>query len=178
MREASIRFICQDLRPYYAVECEGLLELLYSAVEIGQSYPHMSKSDFNSVMPSRSTVQRSIESKIIEVRQFLHNKIHQSVMDSGGFSCTMDLWTDKFRQKSFFAMTAHLNRLSDAQIIHDRFVIYMDEVEEDSKTMEVMNRTIRGILYGYGFNDQQIQENIHFITDRGSQFKALKNIHQ
>lgn len=87
----------------------------------------------------------------------------------------MDLWSDKFRQRTFLAMTAHLNLVAES-IIHKRLVIGFKEMEEQSKTTEVVLRYMYDILSDYGLTVKQIEEQVDFVSDRGSQFMAMKEI--
>lgn len=98
LKDAAAQFICKDLRPYYAIECAGLFELLYTAASIGKQCPNLTKADLKFALPSRMTVQRTIEAKVEEVKAMIQRKLLEAIEVSGGFSCTTDLWTDPYRQ--------------------------------------------------------------------------------
>lgn len=178
LKEAACRFTCDDLQPYSAIDGAGMFELLFAAVQIGKSYPDMTKSEFGTLIPGRMTVQRVVSSKVDGVKAIIQKKLLEAIEVSDGFSCTTDLWTDKYRQKCYISITAHLNRLSNEGIVAERLVICMEELEADSKTKEVIEDKIFDVLISYGLSYDQICELIHFITDRGSQFKALDNFNR
>lgn len=74
------------------------------------------------------------------------------------------------------AITAHVNILGDTEIKHERLLIEMKEVEDDSKTMLVIQREIFDALRQYGITVEQIKNDISFLTDRGPQLIAMKDI--
>lgn len=41
IREAAVKFVAKDIRPFYAIEGEGLIDLCTSMVMIGQNYPNI-----------------------------------------------------------------------------------------------------------------------------------------
>lgn len=175
IKEASTQYICEDLRPYSAMEGSGLFHLLSAALELGKSYPTMTADDLKRILPSRNTTQRAVQEKLPTIKSMISKDLMDSLATCGGFACTVDLWSDKFRQRTFLAMTAHLNLVADS-IIHKRLVIGFKQIEEQSKTTEVVLRYMYDILLDYGLSVQQIEEQIEFISDRGSQFVAMKDI--
>lgn len=172
LRESCVQFICSDLRPYSAVEGKGLYEIFRAGVTIGQAYPLITESDMQRILPSRGIMQREIENKTVAAKKMLKIKLQIAFNSFGGFSCTADLWTDKFRQKTYLSITAHVNVLYDAEIKHERYVIWLDEVNEQSKTKEVVDNHILSALACYGFSADDVKSSIYFVTDRGSQFKT------
>lgn len=59
-----VQFVCSDLRPFSAVEGKGFVEAMRAGIALGQAYPSLQPSEFDKVLPSRSTIQREIESKV------------------------------------------------------------------------------------------------------------------
>lgn len=172
LREGAVQFICADLRPFRAVECQGLLALVQSAVSLGQAYPKLGEEQVRQILPSRNTVQRDVESKVVTAKQMLKDKLHETFKTFGGFACTSDLWTDSFRQKSYLAITSHFNSITDTQIKHERYMLCLEEVDELVKTKEVVDNYILRALGSYGFSTIDVETSIKFVTDRGPQYKT------
>lgn len=63
IKEASTQYVCEDLRPYAAIEGSGLFQLVYAALELGKSYPTMTADDLKRILPSRQTTKRAVEEK-------------------------------------------------------------------------------------------------------------------
>lgn len=176
LKEASVQYICDDLRPYSAVEGSGLFKLICTGVELAKSYPMITPEDIARILPSRRSVQRYTESKVKDVKEIMSKKIHQALAEADGFSCTADLWTDNYRQKCYLGMTAHLNRIDTLGIVHDRLIIGFREIQEETKSKEVILNHIFQILAEYNLTERQVVEKVNFVTDRGSQFKAMHEI--
>lgn len=176
IRESAVRFVCEDLRPYIAIEGNGLMNLMQASFELGQAYPQMTNQELQAVIPSRSTVQRSVGDKSVEAKAMITKKLREAIKIAGGFASTVDLWSDKYRQRSYMSITAHTNTLNDKEIVADRFVIAMIEIEEESKTMEICEREMLAVFSEYGICEEEVRQCIDFVTDRGSQFKAMHNI--
>lgn len=172
MKEGAARFICDDLRPYASVEGSGLFQLISAAVDIGKSYPMITVEDMKRALPGRRTVQRTIEEKLPSVKAMISMVLLDALATCDGFACTVDLWTDKFRQKSYLAMTAHVNQV-DKSIVHKRLVIGFREIEAESQTSEIVLQHMYEILVDYGLTTKQIEEKVDFVSDRGSQFMAM-----
>lgn len=172
LKEASVRFVCEDLRPYSAIEGRGVFELIAAGVEIGKRYPNLTRSDLMISLPSRDTVHRTVEKKSDMARDVIGQILRETIEHSSGFACTLDLWSDDFRQKSYLAVTAHTNRTGNDAIKHDRLVIEMKEVPDECKTKEVIEREVFNALTQYGITEEQIKNNVEFVTDRGPQMVA------
>lgn len=171
LREGTVQFVCADLRPLRAIECQGLLALIQAAVSLGQAYPKLSKEQVRQIIPSRCTVAREVEAKADTAREMIKRKLYEALEICGGFACTTDLWTDKFRQITYLAITGHLNTLTDTQIKHDRYMLCLEEVDEPTKTKEVIDNHILAALSSYGISKNDIETKINFVTDRGSQYR-------
>lgn len=176
VNETAVRFVCNDLRPIWAVELAGMHNYLSTAIELGRAYPHLPKESLMATLPKRTTVRRMIERKVVNVKQMLTDKLREAINTCGGFSCTFDLWTDNFRQKCYLAGTAHLNRVGDKAIIHERFVIAMIEVEEEQKTKVVVENKMFESLQEFQISSEETKTKVNIVTDRGAQFKAMDSI--
>lgn len=174
--DASIRFIVEDDRSYMAIEGNGLKQLVIAAVKIGQLNPNLQPMDVEENLPSRVTVQRNIERRIPEIKAMMISKIHEAMELSGSIACTSDMWTDRYKQTSYMSLTCHISRLTESNIVYERFLIGFMEVDEDNKTHEVVQQYLFDKLNECGISNEQISSNVYFVTDRGSNFKAIRGI--
>lgn len=172
LRESMSKFVSCDLRPFKAVEGFGLNALLCAAFELGRSYPNMTTTQFQNVLPSRATVQRYMEIKSTSAREMLTVKLQTAFKSFGGFACTTDLWTDNHRQITYLAITGHISVLYDTHIAHEAYTLCVEEIQEAVKSMEVVEFQILKTMASYGFSAEDVKSGIHFVTDRGSQFKT------
>lgn len=83
MREAAAKFVIRDLRPYAAIEGEGLLDLMYSAVELGRKYPRMTKSDLKRARPTRNTLKPYVHGIADEGKKLISRKIRHAIDTTG-----------------------------------------------------------------------------------------------
>lgn len=61
--KAASKFISLDLRPFNALECPGLQELVMAGVKLGQKYPTMTFDEFKQIFPSRNTVKKMVSAE-------------------------------------------------------------------------------------------------------------------
>lgn len=59
-KEAAVNLVCKDLRPYSAIECEGLIDLCHASMIFGQQYPKAKKGDLIASLPTRNTVKSAV----------------------------------------------------------------------------------------------------------------------
>lgn len=90
---AATKFVAMDLRPLRAVECPGLLELVWCGVELGKKYPDMTFEDLKREFPTRNTIRNTL---IIEGAQSkaVIGQLLKKAIENGGFGCTLDLWSE------------------------------------------------------------------------------------
>lgn len=108
-REAAVKFVVKDYRPYHAIECEGLKDLCYAMVQLGQRYQNMSKNDFEKILPCRKTVVKDVLTKSSELINHFSEEMRHCLKYAGGIASTVDLWTDNYKRKSYLSITVHLN---------------------------------------------------------------------
>lgn len=173
LRNGIIQFICSDLRPFNAVEGKGFCAAMSAAIKIGQTYPSLESTEIKKILPSRSTIQRDIESKADVAKENVKVKLKNAFESFGGSACSSDLWSDEYRQRNYIAVTAHIPVLSEKEIKYERYILGVEEVKEIVKTKEVIESHILEMLSTYGFSENDAKLSIYFVTDRGSQFKAM-----
>lgn len=57
---AAVQFVTKDLRPFVAIECEGITDLLYLIWNLGGKHGSISREDLQKAMPSAVTVSRQV----------------------------------------------------------------------------------------------------------------------
>lgn len=129
LKMASAKFVSKDLRPYYAVECKGLLDLCYSCVKFGQKYRKASEADFLAAMPSRNTV-RSAVTEMANVNRKKIAHLIKSGINSGGVAASTDTWTDDYRHATYINVVAHLCIHENNEIKYYRFILSTSEITE------------------------------------------------
>lgn len=172
LKDGMIQFVCKDLRPFLAVEGEGFRAAIHAAVELGQAYPSLPKSNITKIIPSRGVIQREIENKIDLAKETVEKKLHDAYNSYGGFACTSDLWTDDHRKRHFISVIAHVPDVRANEIKSATLTIACNEVKEEIKTKEIIDEHILDVLSSYGFSADMVKSSIYFVTDRGSQFKT------
>lgn len=173
LKDGMAQFVCNDLRPFVAVEGAGFVAAMCASFELGQANPKLGASDFQIILPGRKTVQKEIESKVDSAKKKVKTTLQQAYQAFGGFACTSDMWSDDYRQKNYIAVTAHVPVLCSNRISFERYVIGVEEVTEVVKSKEVVEQHILTILSRYGFLESEVKSSIYFVTDRGSNFKAI-----
>lgn len=173
LMEGAMRFVVDDLRPFRAIECSGLFDLLSATLRIGQLYPNFQRADLQDELPSGLTLRRNVDKTAVDVKSIMKSKIREAMNISGSIACTSDTWTDDFKQRTYISITCHINLVTESCISHERLEIALTEIEEDVKSSDVIKRYIFSTLNEYGLTDEEISGNIYFVTDRGSNFKAI-----
>lgn len=174
LKDGMSEFVCHDLRPFAAVEGKGFVAAMCASFELGQANPNLNRSDFrDKILPGRTTIQKGIEAKADLAKQKVKAKLQTAYQEFGGFGCTSDMWSDDFRQKNYITVTAHVAVLNTDQITYERYVIGVEEVKEKVKSKDVIERHILTILSWYGFSESDAKSSVYFVTDRGSNFKAM-----
>lgn len=172
IRDAAVKFVVKDYRPFYAVDCEGLKELCYAMVHLGQQYPHMSNDDLQRIMPCRMTVQKDVTTKSLELINYMSKEMRGCLDFAGGFAATVDLWTDNYKRKSYISTTVHLNIFKDGKITPKVYIINMNTIDDEIKDGQAVLNEITDIFQKYGITYQEMVEKVTFVTDRGGNIKS------
>lgn len=169
---ACVKFISKDLRPYYAVEGEGLIDLLKSMVNIGRKYSFISDSDIEKIIPSRNTVKSYVEKYAQEMISNVKKYFQCAIKYPGGFSCTTDLWSDDQKQITYICITAHINLIENNAIKSKRLIIHLDQFDAMKKTADLLRNEIIEVFEKFEISHDDIEHRISFVTDRGPNIKA------
>lgn len=133
LKTASVKFVAKDLRPYFALECEGLLDLCEASMKFGQKYRRAGRSDLSLALPSRNTVKDAVCKFADDTRKSIADLLKQAIK-FGGVAATTDTWTDDYRKTSYICVVAHICIKQTDRINYQRFVLSTSEINEVVKT--------------------------------------------
>lgn len=165
LKKAAAKFVCIDIRPFYAIECSGLQDLLLAANEIGKKYPQMSADEFLKLIPSRNTVKATVTDGADYARDAFKILFRESIQQ-GGLGCTLDLWTDSYKSNTYMAMTANVLLIRATCVEQKRLVFHMGHVTDIVKSKGVIKSRIIEVFDDYEVTAQEIKEYVTFTTDR------------
>lgn len=169
LKIASAKFVAVDLRPYHAIDCQGLLDLCSAAMKFGQKYPSASETDLKRAMPTRNTVKATIGDIANSTRAKIADILEKAKVY--GFSVTADNWTDKYLHNTYICVTAHCKIVTEFEIKKYDFVLCTNVITDLVKTKEIIVSRILHVLNEYGISASYAKDFITFVTDRGSNFK-------
>lgn len=172
LKNACVKFVVKDIRPYFAVEGDGFIDVLKCMTNIGLKYPFINESEIEDLIPSRNTVKNEVEKVAHEVKSEIEKYFQDALIYSGGFGVTTDLWSDDFKNNTFLCLTAHINLLKDNEIKSMRFIIHLNQFDAMSKTGVLLEKEIVEIFQSFGVSKETLQKQITFVTDRGPNIKA------
>lgn len=132
LRVASAKFVAKDLRPSYAIERPGLLDLCEECMIFGQTHKKATREDLKYALPSRTSVQTEIAEMAKSYKENVSEMLKQA-MESGGIGATTDTWTDDYRKTTYISVVAHISIYTGTDIKYDRFVLATNEVPEAIK---------------------------------------------
>lgn len=133
LKSAAVNFIAKDLRPYSAVQDEGLRDLCIASMRFGQKNIRAQPKDLVKALPTRNTVKDAISSKANAIQKSI-SVILRKAINSGGIAATTDTWTDDYRHISYICVVAHTALFENQEIVYRRFVLSTSEISEIVKT--------------------------------------------
>lgn len=129
LKLGAANFVAKDLRPYFAVECTGLMDLCTSCMEFGQLYRKANRVDLEKAMPSRNTVKATVK-YIAGKKREQAKELLKKAIETGGIAATTDTWKDDFRKATYISVVAHLTIDEDKICQHKRIVMACSEITE------------------------------------------------
>lgn len=165
IKRAAAKFICMDLRPFNALECTGLQELVWVATELGKKYPTITRERFFQLFPCRNTVKSIISDGAVRAKNEMKVLFKKS-MEQDGLGCTMDMWTDRYKANTYMAMTANVFLIRDDFIEHKRLVFHMGQIADIVKSKEVVKARIIDVFRDFDVSTQEMKEKVTLTTDR------------
>lgn len=178
VKGACVKFIAKDLRPYNAMEGDGLFDLLKCMINIGKIYPMISESEMNNLIPCRNTVKSEVVNFANDMKTKIKNYFQQALKYPGGFSSTTDLWSDDFKNNSYICVTAHINLFENNEIKSKRFIIYLNKFDAAAKTGILLEKEIIKIFADFEISEEVLRNQVIFVTDRGPNIRVALNSFQ
>lgn len=123
IKEAASEFVVNEIRPFYAVEGQGLRKFLRTIVKISKRHPNLNEADIDRLLPSRKVVQRHVFNKSIKMKELIKNDFKRAIESVGGFCCTIDIYSDKYKCNSYLGMTAKLNIINGEEIEQKEYIV-------------------------------------------------------
>lgn len=96
---AAAKVVCVDLRPFNAVECPGLKDLILASVDLGKKYPKIRSEDISKILPSKKSVKTITTKEANQAKDAIKNLFKEAIQQNG-LGCTLDLWTDRFKSNT------------------------------------------------------------------------------
>lgn len=90
----------------YAVKGEGLSDLLSVFSMIGATHGEISSENCTKIMPHPTTITRNVHVLAQAVAKTLADVV-QPIYSRFGGAITLDLWSDKFRKRTYLGVTSH-----------------------------------------------------------------------
>lgn len=137
LKTAAVKLVCKDLRPYYAIECDGLIDLCHASMIFGQHYRNAKKKDLVGALPTRNTLRSAVHQAAEKNKQKI-TELLQAAKSNGGIAATSDTWTDGFKHLTYICVVAHINVVKEDGIKYYRLVLNTSEITELVKSSKVI----------------------------------------
>lgn len=167
VRDASSKFIVNDLRPFYAIEGNGLISLAQSILHISKKYPNIGPADIEAILPSRNTLRTHLTNSVQAVREKITFELKKSLQYPGEFAISVDLWKDNYRGNSYAGVIAHTNIEENNKFVRKSFVCCVKEVPELTKDNRSIREHVESEFEKYDVPREIFQKKVKRITDRG-----------
>lgn len=136
LKLAAAKFVSKDLRPFLAIEGEGLLDLCLASMQFGQQNRRATRNDLISAMPTRNTVKNAIAEIADTKRKQIGHSLRQAIA-TGGIAATCDNWTDDYRHQTYMTIVAHICICEEGKAKYQQFVLSTREITDIIKTGEI-----------------------------------------
>lgn len=120
LKLAAAKFVSKDLRPFFAIQGEGLKELCFAAMRFGQRNRKATRNDFMAALPTRNTVKAAV-AEVADKRRKDVTYLLRRAMETGGVAATSDTWTDDYRHETYMTIVAHVCIYEDNERINNLF---------------------------------------------------------
>lgn len=165
VRDGVSKFVALDIRPFSAVEGDGLKEMIKSVVEGCNKYENLNDSDVDRLLPSHQTVARHIDVTHLNAKAIMKTDFQKALKFPGGFSCTADEYTDQYKSNVYLGITASLNLIENDKIQRKSYIVHLNKIS--GKAGEVIFDAVLKCFAELGVNEDQVVNNIVWVTDRG-----------
>lgn len=170
LKMSAAKFVSKDLRPCHALDCEGLKDLCNASMKFGQKFPKANFDDLKNALPCANTVKNAINDVATDARKFIREILIKS-KETGGFAVTTDIWTDKFKQRTYISIVVLVNTVQSDRIQYYRLNACNNEITEMIKSKTVIVKHILTVFQEFGVTEDEVRKFATFVTDRGSNIK-------
>ncbi|OXA47456.1 Transposable element Hobo transposase [Folsomia candida] len=163
LNEDVVIGLAQDLRPLNSVGSRGFLKIAKSLIHFGAMY---GDQDPKSILKHRTTLKREFLHKLVDAKRNDISMLVGAAPQFPFFAFTSDMWSDKYRQRSFLSLSIHYINNNWKLTSH---MLGVDEFTEDHKTTINIRQQCRPILSKFfGNNVDDVMTNSWIVTDSGS----------
>lgn len=164
---SATAFVACDLRPMYALEGPGLMQLLSTFTYLGSKHGAMTPEACHNILPHPTTISRQMQDKASQLLLRLSGMLDPQFKKVGG-ALTIDIWTDDFKKRSYMGVTAHF--IDDNFKLHDRILTTHYIPADIEKTGHNLRSEIHKVMRQFKFFEalNQSPQRIFFVTYRGS----------
>lgn len=179
LKKCGAKFVAYDLRPYYAVECPGFLEISAAVMRFGQRHPTATIDDLMEALPCRNTIRDGVQSLCEDIKKQIRHEINLA-KSRKAVTIIIDNWTDNHKKKTYFGVIALLTIVEEnGAITFRRYTLNMNTIEELKKTKTVIEIHLKAVFGDYGITEEDIkEERVTIVSDRGSNVKLGREYRQ
>lgn len=167
IRDASSKFIVKDVRPYYAIEGEGLICLLMAVLALAKKYPRLDEKNLIRILPSRNTLKDHINAQSETMRGKMKAIFAQALEFPSFLAATADLWKDSYRSNTYLSFVSHICTLGSDAIVRNSFVFHLGNIDEMVKTNQVLYNEKVAVFESFDISESTANERVKWVTDRG-----------
>lgn len=175
IKDAAAKFIVKDIRPFLAIEGEGLRDLIYSGIQLGRKYPKMNEADLRNAIPTRNTVLARVHEMAESGKNLLARKLRNAIITTGKIAATADIWTEPNNSTAFLSLTVHFFTIENAEIKLEAYTADIREMKTASMTGSVIKQAIYEMFGELGITEDEVRAYVCIVTDRGSNMLAAVN---
>lgn len=168
LREAAACYVIKDCQPFNAINGKGLLDLCYESVKLGWKYPRMTRADLANAFPCPNTIKPRVDQMAADGKSWITKKMRHSIDIAKRIAATADMWTEPLNSTSILALTVHFFVIEDACLKLESHTIDLREIKALSITGPIIKRAIYDIFLEYGVIEEEVEEYVCMVTDRGS----------
>lgn len=173
--DASVNFVCKDLRPYLALEGEGMLDFAQCIWNMGAKLGMKSRDEIRSALPSAVTVSRNVKKNAEKKKNEMRTILSKMITCCLFMGVTCDIWMDDYRRISYMALTIHF--YTNVMNLCDQVISIVPLDITKRKSASYIKDVIKQSLQSN--NIPFDNEKLVFVTDRGANIKkALENFYR
>lgn len=171
LKFAAAKYVANDMRPYYMVECSGFKSFCFEVMSFGQSHPNASINDLEMALPCRNTVREGVRQICEESQEFIKMEL-QKAKEFGSIAAVVDVWTDDHVHESYLGVIAIIAYETPAgSITHKKYTLQINKISELVKSKEVVMKYFYESLQLYGLSIQDVKKYVIVVHDRGGNIR-------